>query len=321
MNEIMIYGYLAIGTTLLLWSGFFLSLKAGASGLLTSADIALTRFLLPALLLSPLVWRTRHQLQNVPMRYLIGLFIGCGLPYLLVTSHAMHYVPVSDGSALVPGVLPLFVSGIAVLLFKQPLSRHRVAGLTLVVAGVGIFLYSSATDFESNRLTGHLMFLTGSLMWAVFTICARVANLHALISAGWVALLSTVLLAVLIALGIVDSYLATHSFAHWPWKELAGHILLQGVGAGLIAAFTYLYAVSTLGAERSAAFGSATPVVATLLAIPIFGEMPTPLTWIGLGLISLGSLVASNVLMKHDHSQHYRPPTHQKRSAKRSYQR
>ncbi|WP_038218672.1 MULTISPECIES: EamA family transporter, partial [Vibrio] len=121
MNEIMIYGYLAIGTTLLLWSGFFLSLKAGASGLLTPADIALTRFLLPALLLSPLVWRTRHQLQNVPIRYLIGLFIGCGLPYLLMTSHAMHYVPVSDGSALVPGVLPLFVSGIAVLLFKQPL--------------------------------------------------------------------------------------------------------------------------------------------------------------------------------------------------------
>src|SRR5690606_491594 len=106
----------------------------------------------------------------------------------------------------------------------------------------------------------HLMFLTGSLMWAMFTICARVANLHALVSAGWVALLSTILLAVLIALGIVGSYLATHSFAHWPWKELAGHTLLQGVGAGLIAAFTYLYAVSTLGAERSAAFGSATPV-------------------------------------------------------------
>ncbi|MCG6507370.1 EamA family transporter, partial [Vibrio parahaemolyticus] len=79
-----------------------------------------------------------------------------------------------------------------------------------------------------------------------------------------------------------------------------------------IAAFTYLHAVTTLGAERSAAFGSATPAIATLLAIPVFGEIPTSMTWLGLGLVSCGSLIASNVFMKYDASLAYQPPQHGK---------
>lgn len=316
----MISGYLAIITTLLLWSGFFLSLKGGAISNLTPADIALTRFLLPAIVLFPLLWKARKNVQAISNRYLLGMFLGCGLPYLLVASHAMHYVPVADGSALVPGVLPLFVSGIAVMLFKQPLSTHRIIGLVLIMIGVALFLYSGMTDFASNRLTGHMLFLMGSLMWAIFTICARVANLHALVSAGFISLLSVIALVLLVSIGVLDSYLAVTPLIDWPWKTVIGHILLQGVGAGLIAAFTYLYAVSTLGAERSAAIGSATPAIAALLAIPIFGEIPTTFTWGALGFICIGSLVASNVLMKHDTSLSYQPPTHQKPRAQ-PYQR
>ncbi|ENI4130497.1 DMT family transporter [Vibrio fluvialis] len=308
----MFSGYLAMLATLLLWSGFFLSLREGAISALTPADIALTRFLIPAVVLLPFVMKAKAKIAVVPKRYLLGMFIGCGLPYLLLTGSAMHFVPVSDGSTLVPGTLPLFVSGIAVWLFNQPLSQHRIFGLVLVLGGIGVFLSTSAMDYQSDKLFGHLLFLLGSMMWAVFTICARVANLHSLAAAGFISLLSVVLLFALIATGVLPSYLAQTPVAQWPWQTLFGHSLIQGVGAGVIAAFTYLHAVTTLGAERSAAFGSATPAIATLLAIPVFGEIPTSMTWLGLGLVSCGSLIASNVFMKYDASLTYQPPQHGK---------
>lgn len=294
--------------TLLLWSGFFLSLRSGAHSDLTTADIAITRFLIPCLILLPLVLRSITSIKIVPKRYITGMFVGCGLPYLLVAGTGMQLAPVSDGSALIPGTLPLFVSGIAVLLFKQPLSQHRIFGLIFVVVGIIAFLSQSLTLLDNQLLQGHMLFLLGSLMWATFTICARVSSLNPLVTAGFISLLSTLLLTVCISFGWLDSHLATTSFVHWPWKELFGHAMLQGVGAGVIAAFTYLHAISVLGAERTAAFGAATPAIATLLAIPVFNEQPTVLGWSALILVCFGSLVASNIFMKQDNSMLYQPP-------------
>ena len=305
-------GYLSITVTLLIWASFFLSLKGGANSELTPADIALTRFLIPALVLLPLVWKARYAVAAVPNHYLVGMFVGSGLPYLLVAGTAMQFVPVSHGSALVPGTLPLFVTGIAVLFFKQPLSRHRVVGLGLVLLGILLFLGNSLSSFNFEYTKGHLLFLCGSLMWATFTISARVANLNALVSAGFISFCSILLLLVLILTGTLPSHLMSTPIAQWPVTELAVHSAVQGVGAGLIAAFTYLYAVNTLGAERSAAFGSATPAIATLLAIPLFNEIPDIMTWLALGSICIGSLIASNIFMRNDQSMQYQPPSHSK---------
>lgn len=303
----MKYGYLAICVTLMLWAGFFLSLKGGAISNLTPADIALTRFALPALVLLPLVNKHIKQILNVPVKYLLGMFIGCGLPYLLVASYAMNFVPVSHGSALVPGTLPLFVTGIAVMFYKQPLSSHRIAGIGLIIVGISIFLSASISTYNWQQTQGHLLFLLGSFMWAIFTISARVANLNALVTAGLVSLFSCITLLLSIAFGALDSHLFNSPLNVWPYQELLVHLSLQGVGAGLIAAFTYLYAVGKLGAERSAAFGSATPAIATLLAIPIFGEVPDLTTWAALFFICIGSLIASNIFMKNDASMNYQP--------------
>ena len=304
----MISGYLAMIATLLLWSGFFLSLRSGAHSELTTADIALTRFLIPALVLLPLVIKSKQSITSVPKRYLMGMFIGCGLPYLIVAGSGMALAPVSDGSALIPGTLPLFVSGIAVLLFKQPLSQHRIVGLSFVVIGIVTFLSQSLTQMDSSLLQGHILFLLGSLMWATFTVCARVSNLNPLVTAGFISLVSSCLLLVLIGTNVLPSHLATISISQWPWKALMGHISLQGVGAGVIAAFTYLHAISTLGAERTAAFGAATPAIATILAIPVFNEQPDVVGWLALFLVCFGSLVSSNIFMKQDTSLLYQPP-------------
>lgn len=308
----MVSGYLAMIATLLLWSGFFLSLRGGANSDLLTADIALTRFVIPCVLLFPMVYKARYTILAVPKRYLLGLFVGSGLPYLLIAGAGMRFAPVADGSALIPGTLPLFVTGIAVVLFKQPLSRHRVIGLGLIVIGIGLFLSQSLGASSPTLLHGHILFLAGSMMWATFTICARVSNLNPLVASGLVSVCSTVMLLILIVTGALESYLYSQPYSYWPVTELFSHTLLQGIGAGLVAAFTYLHAISVLGAERTAAFGAATPAIATLLAIMVFSEQPSAAVWFALFIIGLGSLIASNLFMKQDQSLNYQPPTFEK---------
>ena len=92
--------------------------------------------------------------------------------------------------------------------------------------------------------------------------------------------------------------------------EVIQALMMQGGGAGLIASYTFIYAIRVIGAEASAAFGSLTPVVATLIAIPIFDEQPDTLTWLALMLVTCGSIVASQIFLKSDLSQPYRPPAH-----------
>ncbi|MFW7523420.1 DMT family transporter [Vibrio ostreicida] len=304
----MVSGYLAMFATLLLWSGFFLSLRSGAHSDLTTADIALTRFLVPCFVLLPLVIRSLKPIFRVPKRYLVGMFVGSGLPYILVAGTGMHFAPVSDGSALIPGTLPLFVSAIAVVFFNQPLSSHRMIGLALVVSGIATFIYQGMASAQEHLMTGYLLFLLGSMMWAMYTICARVSNLNPLVAAGLMSLLSTLSLLSLIGTGVLDSHLSTISVLDWPWQALLGHITLQGVGAGLISAVTYLHAISVLGAERTAAFGATTPLIATLLAMTFLNEQPSPLGWLALCLVCIGSLVASNIFVRNDASLLYQPP-------------
>jgi len=65
---------------------------------------------------------------------------------------------------------------------------------------------------------------------------------------------------------------------------------IQSIGVGLISTLSYSFAVARLGAQRSATAGALTPVLATLLALPLFGEQPDGATIIGMLLIAAGVL-------------------------------
>ncbi len=82
-----------------------------------------------------------------------------------------------------------------------------------------------------------------------------------------------------------------------PLGELGYHILAQGLGVGIIANYSYAFAIRRLGAEMSAAIGAFTPVVAALIAIPVFGETVSVLTLCAMALIVLGAVLASEVIV------------------------
>lgn len=274
-------GWAAMGLTLLIWAGFFLSLRAGAKAALAPTDLALLRFLPAALLLAPLAWARRQRLLQLPPQLLLSILFGAGLPYFLIAGFAMRHAPVADGATLIPGTLPLTAALLAAFSSGRS-ALARWPALLCIGAGVALLLAFRVGAAGAGLAYG--LFLLCSLLWSNYTLALRRAGLQPLEAVALLAVLSTVLLLPLLIWQPPTALLAL------PTETLLMQLLVQGLGVGLLSAFSFSYAVARLGAQRCALAGALTPVLAGLLAWALLGEAPGGATLAGMGLIVGGVL-------------------------------
>ena len=281
-------GFLALGLTVFVWAGFFLSLRAGAKAALPVAEIAAFRFLPAAVCFLPVLFRSWRRIVAVPWPLLLAIVCGAGMPYFLVAGTGMRLASVADGSTLVPGTMPVFVSLLGFLLLGQPIGSTRRNSLLLISGGVLLMLFFSLTQGKTGLWHGYALFLLGSLLWAGFTLALRQSGLRALEGAAVVTYGSLPLL--LVDLVWNRNSLQIH---HLPFDVVAVQVLLEGIGVGLVSTISYAHAVARLGADRAAIAGSLTPVVAALLAVPLLGEVPPASSLLGMALILAGVTLAN----------------------------
>lgn len=285
-------GYLAALATVLIWSSYFLSLRQGALSPLGQLDLTLFRYAVPGLLLLPLFIARWSTIRRVSPVWLTGMIVGAGLPFFLLGAIGMGWAPVAQGSTLIPGTAPLFVTALAVLVFRQPLSSWRRLGLAAVLAGVACLLGVGWAEGTALGM-GQLLFLLCSLLWAVFTLSVRQSGLSPLEAAA-VVTVPNGLLVLLYAL-LTPS---TLTLTQVPTSEWLTQLLVQGIAVGVGSSALYGFAIRQLGAEITAAIGSLTPVCATGLALALLGEGIQWSTALGLGLVTLGVVCASGLLQR-----------------------
>ncbi|MCW8330270.1 DMT family transporter [Photobacterium sp. SDRW27] len=284
-------GLCAMAATLIIWASFFISLRGSGQSTLTVGDIALLRFVPAALVFGLLSLAKASQIKATPKRYLLAITFGAGLPFFLLAANGLRLAPVADGASLIPGILPLFVSAIAVICYREQVSGIRKLGIGLIFIGIGLFVSRSAFSQQPTIAQGHILLLAASFSWAWYTIGMRVSGLTPIAGGAILASSACLLLPVFYITGWVKFNLLSA-----PVSDLFYHFLIQGIAAGIIANFTYGYAISRLGAEMCAALGAFTPVVAALIAIPIFGEPLTLVTVMAMGFIVFGALAASELI-------------------------
>ena len=284
-----LFGLAAALMMVFVWSGYFLSLRAGAVTPVTTYEIGLLRFGLPGLLLLPVFIRSFSLIRQVPKLYLAGMLIGGGLPFFWLGAMGMQLGQVAEGSTLIPGVAPLFVSGMAVLIFNQPLSRWRLAGLVLIFTGVVVFAANSVAG--NTSVSAVALFLVASFLWALFALSIRQGGLSPLVAASVVTVPTGA--ALLIAGLILQPELGWFGLT---LEQQLGQIVAQGLGAGLASGLLFAFAISRLGAEVTSAIGSLTPVAASVIAYLMFGEQVTLMIIGGIALISLGVILASGLI-------------------------
>lgn len=251
-------GWLTMGLTLVIWASFSLSIRAIGSSSLAPTDVALIRFLVPALALAPFLPSRFAALRALPVKCWVMVACGAGLPFFLIAS----------------------------LLWREPVSPARMRRLALILVGVALMVWGFGAQ-SPHAMVGAGVLLLASLLWGIYTHGLRLAGLGPLSGVMVVTYPSVVALAALVGSGLVESRLAAA-----PVNELLMFAAVQGVGVGLFSTLLYGMSIRLLGAAKCAMVGALAPVLATLLAIPLLGESPTALTAFGVIVVSLGVVLA-----------------------------
>lgn len=287
----LIIGSLIALLTVSIWGSWIVGTRYAVRGTLQPQDIALLRFIVPAVVLAPYWIHMRAVPEGVAGRHIALITAGSGLPFYLCIAFGLQLAPAAHAGMLLPGTLPLFVALIAFTLLGERFGWRRSTGFALIViGGIGIGGWSIITDNVEGAWRGHLLFLTGSCLWAIYTHAFRASGLKAQEAVGVMSVWSLCLLGpVYIIIGETGLFTAS-------WTEIGSQLLLQGFISGLIALTTYGLAVERLGASGAAAFAALVPVIVTLLSIPVLGEIPDTPTMIAAACVCTGVFLASGVI-------------------------
>jgi drug/metabolite transporter (DMT)-like permease len=255
---------------------------------LTPADLAAARFGVAGFLLLPVF--ARHGIvtcAGLGWRRGILLAITGGAVMTLCMNTGLKLAPAAHGAALGPGtvttvgvVYGMVVAGIAPSILS-------VVGLATILAGLATIAIAGSASGGSNVLLGDLLFFVTGLLWGFYPILLHRWRVGPMVAAAIVAVLSLVYLPVWLAGGV--SHLATV-----PLWMILFQCLFQGVLNSVIGLWLWGHAVKVLGASRTQLFPPLIPVLGTLFAIPILGEIPGPFQALGLVLI-VGGIATSLV--------------------------
>jgi drug/metabolite transporter (DMT)-like permease len=230
--------------------------------------IAFIRFALSSILL----WgwaRARGRTVPLPSRADLPLVFALGVTGIAIYNalflFGLQRTPATDGSILVPGLIPVMTTLLAWRVFHQRPTRLVVIGFSVAVAGLLIVV--NPTGAESNsRLLGDGLLVGAAVCWAVYTILGRAATTR------FDSVLATTYAAVTGALILLPfSIPGWGKLVHAPavtWLAIAYLAPL-----GTVVAFVLFYeGVRKIGSARAAAFTLLVPVFGVTSSVVVLGE-------------------------------------------------
>lgn len=292
-NHTTTLGVLAALATVTIWALFLLVTRFAVQGSFTVEEMLILRLVPGFIVMIPVMWRVGVMPWGQPIPRAIMLMVGASSVFPYTVSKGLAYAPASDAGALAPGMLPFWTALAAFILTREIPGPKRRIGLAMILAGaITVGLWQIMAGAENGAWRGHILFLLGSCLWAVYSVMFRQSGLTSLkglvIGLFW----STLLIAPLLyATGEV-------TFSTASLRDIIVMTVIQSLIIGLLAMFLFGYAVRILGAAETAAFGALTPILALLGGVAFLGETVTPLTVVGVMLVAVGVFLASGVLSK-----------------------
>jgi drug/metabolite transporter (DMT)-like permease len=276
--------------TALLWGSWAVVSRLGVTGALGVWDICVLRYATSALVLLPWLLRrhtiTRAGIMGVAWPGVAALAITGGLPYMLVVFAGLAEAPASRHAVFGSGVMPLMTLALSRVLLDERPSWRQILGTVVTSAGVLLTVLQALGASDAPLGRGDALFLLSAVLWASYTVAARVHRVPALPA-----------VVILTLTGLVGTLLVYPPvfglrFAQAPLMEILGQAFYQGIVTGLVGTLLYMRTGELLGASRAALFVALVPPMVTLIAWPVLGEQPTMLSLGGVALVSLGMAIA-----------------------------
>ncbi|HEY2325966.1 MAG TPA: DMT family transporter [Gaiellaceae bacterium] len=247
--------------------------------------VAFVRFLLSSILLW--AWaRYRGRPIPLPSRADVPLIAAMGISGIAVYNafflFGLQRTPATDGSILVPGLIPVMTTLLAWRVFRDRPTRLVVIGFAIAIAGLLVVVDPGGHE-SSRRLIGDAILVGASVCWAVYTILGRAATTRfdSVRATTYAAITGMLIL-------LPFSIPGWGKLLHAPavtWLAIAYLAPL-----GTVVAFVLFYeGVRKIGSAKAAAFTLLVPVFGVTSSVVVLGET---LRWqiaVG-GAIVLGGL-------------------------------
>lgn len=281
----LIRGTIAMSAVVLIWAGFALSMRAAGTSSLSMGDVALLRFGVASVLLLPSIPGTLRVMRTTRWVPTFLIVIGGGLPFLVL----VQWGGISTSAALVgtvtPGSVPVFLTVLGAVLGLR-FSAMRWFGVISIAAGV-VFAISAG---DPSSAGGVVLLLSAGALWSLYTYSVGKTSYRPLHIAVLLSVPSAIATLVFSIAGVFPLTLFSGMASS---SDILLYALVQGVVIGVVSTLLYSYSIATLGSTRSALMGAGSPVVATFLAIPFLGEIPSAPTIACLALVTVGAITAN----------------------------
>jgi drug/metabolite transporter (DMT)-like permease len=273
----------------LLWGLQPIVSRYGVLRSLNAYDLAAIRFLVSGLLLAPVLFRMR--LRGISWFGAVMIALGAGLAYVIFFNLGLTFSTASNGGVIAPGAnVVISTVGLYFLVHVTP-DRKRVAGIVLILLGLGVVGIDRFERLDVNALIGDFLFVLAGAAYALFAIYSQRHRISAVHAAAIVSVFSLVAYA--------PFYLVfgdPGDIVRAPVREVVIQVIVQGVMVAIFATWFYASAINIIGAGRAVIFVALMPVFSVTLAIPLLHEWPTRLEWIGLALVFVGIVTALKVV-------------------------
>ena len=274
-------GLLAAIGVIFIWSGFIVFSRAGVVSGLTPGDIVALRFAVAGLITLPFAWAWWPRHLSFGTQALLAL-CGPGFFYSMLMFTGLAKASAAYGGVFSNGSLPIFTMILVLLVSGERPSRPHLIATGVIVTGAALLGWRGMAESGPDVATGIALFLTASAILSVYIYGVRRWQLTPRQALAVVNIPNAVIFLPLWWLALPSTMAGAE-----PLTVLL-QALFQGLGPGFLALILFSLAAYHLGPGPTSAVSASVPATATLLAIPVLGEIPAPIEWAGIAVVTVG---------------------------------
>lgn len=271
-----------------IWSGNTVVSKM-AAGTIAPAEISFYRWLLAALLFTPLALRPvlrnwtaiRPQMGRIAVLGLLGMVVYQSLAYYAA------YLTTATHMGIIGSLTPMMVLALSILLLGQRLTAGAVAGSLVSIVGVLVVVSSGdlGTLLKSGANMGDGLMLLAMLAYAIYVILLKRWGMKDVPALQLLYLQIVVAVVALLPLYLLTPRMGL-SAANLPLIGFAG------LGASMLAPLVWMHTVAHIGPSRASMFFNLIPLFTALIAAFVIGESLAAYHAVGGVLTVAGVLLA-----------------------------
>ena len=274
--------------------------RFGVTHALTPYDVTALRVGVAAVLVSP--YALKHGLGGLSFPRALVVSAGAGALFGVTSFGGMSLAPVAHAGVLANGAMPIFAALLGFVWLHQRPSGGQLAGMAMILAGVLAIGGDSVFNADApgqwpERTLGDLLFVASGFLFAMYMTALRAWNVQIRQAIVAVPVVSAIFYLPVWALALPSDLLPgiAGTGPMPPWPEVLLQTVYQGVVASILVVMLVTRATRTVGPTVMAVFLSAVPGMATLLAIPLLGEWPSPLAIAGLAVATAGMVLGVGI--------------------------